>query len=266
MQNDVREKKYQFQSSKNIYFISDPHFGHANIIKYCDRPFKSVEEMNAKLIENWNNRVKPNDIIFILGDIAFGGAGVFEEIVPKLNGQKYLVLGNHDYKNVRERYREWFVDVAPKMFISIDGQPIILNHEPLLCFGGQMNNRTWHFFGHVHTSKTESQGSDYKLVRTMCTPSMYDVGADFNDFTPIKWQEVRDIVLRQIEKNKNFLQLWESEHMKYTYEEDELGIENDYQLMDALKKYKCSNMEELDTLLYYSYGVRLIDRRKRISE
>jgi hypothetical protein len=129
-----------------------------------------------------------------------------------------------------------------------------------------MNNRTWHFFGHVHTSKTESQGSDYKLVRTMCTPSMYDVGADFNDFTPIKWQEVRDIVLRQIEKNKNFLQLWESEHMKYTYEEDELGIENDYQLMDALKKYKCSNMEELDTLLYYSYGVRLIDRRKRISE
>jgi hypothetical protein len=95
---------------------------------------------------------------------------------------------------------------------------------------------------------------------------MYDVGADFNDFTPIKWQEVRDIVLRQIEKNKNFLQLWESEHMKYTYEEDELGIENDYQLMDALKKYKCSNMEELDILLYYSYGVRLIDRRKRISE
>jgi calcineurin-like phosphoesterase family protein len=222
--------------------------------------------MNAELIENWANPVKPNDIIFILGDIAFGGASVFEEIVPKLNGQKYLVLGNHDYKNVRERYREWFVDVAPKMFISIDGQPIILNHEPLLCFGGQMNNRTWHFFGHVHTSKTESQGSDYKLVRTMCTPSMYDVGADFNDFTPIKWQEVRDIVLRQIEKNKNFLQLWESEHMKYTYQEDELGIENDYQLIDALKKYKCSNMEELDILLYYSYGIRLIDRRKRISE
>lgn len=264
MQNDVREKKYQFQSSKNIYFISDPHFGHANIIKYCNRPFNSVEEMNAKLIENWNNRVKPNDIIFILGDIAFGGAGVFEEIVPKLNGQKYLVLGNHDYKNVRERYREWFVDVAPKMFISIDGQPIILNHEPLLCFGGQMNNRTWHLFGHVHTSKNSSQGSDYERVKKMCSPSMYDVGADFNNFTPISFEEVRIKIERQILTNKNFIEMFEDdlEH----YKNGEFIIYTERELIHYLKKYKCGDENELGEFMNYEYGVRLIDNRKQISK
>lgn len=114
MQKDVRDKNYMFSSEdQNIFFISDPHFGHANIIRYCDRPFKDVQEMNETLIKNWNDTVNPDDIIFILGDIAFGGAATFEEIVPKLNGRKYLVLGNHDYKNVRERYKEWFVDVKP---------------------------------------------------------------------------------------------------------------------------------------------------------
>lgn len=213
MQKDVRDKNYMFSSEdQNIFFISDPHFGHANIIRYCDRPFKDVQEMNETLIKNWNNVVNPDDIIFILGDIAFGGAATFEEIVPKLNGRKYLVLGNHDYKNVRERYKEWFVDVKPKMFISIDGRSIILNHEPLLCFGGQNDCRIWHLFGHVHTTRTGKTGEDYNRVRQMATPSMYDVGADFNNFTPIKWQDLKAIIKRQIAEQKNFIELVESDN------------------------------------------------------
>ena len=108
MQNEVRNKEYAFQSSKNIFFISDPHFGHQNIIKYCDRPFKTTDEMNEFIVNRWNCFVKKDDIVFILGDIAFGGAGLFDQIMPKLNGQKYLILGNHDYKNMRDRTRITF--------------------------------------------------------------------------------------------------------------------------------------------------------------
>jgi calcineurin-like phosphoesterase family protein len=208
MQNDVRNKNYTFQSSKNIFFTSDTHFGHQNIIRYCDRPFESVDEMNKELIKRWNDTVKPNDIVFHLGDVAFGGSGLFEEIIPQLNGQKYWILGNHDYKNIRPAYRNYFVDVNPKMFISIDGQPIILNHEPLLCFGGQTDCRIWQLFGHVHTSHNASQGADFQLVSKMCTPSMYDVGVDFNDYKPIKYQDLKQKIDEQIRTNRNYIQCW----------------------------------------------------------
>ena len=208
MQNDVRNKEYLFQSTKNdIFFISDPHFGHQNILKYCNRPFKSTDEMNEFIINRWNLLVKEDDIVFILGDIAFGGAGLFDKIVPRLNGQKYLILGNHDYKNMREKYREYFVKVSTKMFISIDGQPIILNHEPLLCFGGQMDNRIWHLFGHVHTSHGTQQGSDYKRVKYLSTPTMYDVGVDFNEYIPVRYQIIKAHIEKQKKTGLNFIEL-----------------------------------------------------------
>lgn len=261
MQNDVRNKNYAFQSSKRIFFISDPHFGHDNIIRYCNRPFANVQEMNKCLVENWNKTVGPDDIIFVLGDIAFGGAGVFEEIVPQLNGKKYLILGNHDYKNVRPRYRDWFVDVKTKMFISIDGQPIILNHEPLLCFGGQDSNRIWHLFGHVHTSKTNAQGCDYQRVKKMCTPTMYDVGADFNNFTPVSFETVRNRIERQIASSMNFIEQWESDK-KHT-ENGELVFYTEKELQRALKKNGCETEQDLDELLFNSYGVHLINKIKK---
>ena len=209
MQNEVRNKEYAFQSSKNIFFISDPHFGHQNILKYCDRPFKTTDEMNEFIVNRWNCLVKKDDIVFILGDIAFGGAGLFDQIMPKLNGQKYLILGNHDYKNMRDRYKDYFVKVATKMFISIDGQPIILNHEPLLCFGGQMNGRIWHLFGHVHTSHASHQGADYKRVKLMSTPTMYDVGVDFNYYMPVKYQTIKAQIEKQKKLGLNFIELEE---------------------------------------------------------
>jgi calcineurin-like phosphoesterase family protein len=79
-----------------IYFSSDHHFGHSNIIKYCNRPYSSVEEMNEKLIENWNATVKPEDTVYYLGDFSLSTKPV-KEITPKLNGHKLLIPGNHDF-------------------------------------------------------------------------------------------------------------------------------------------------------------------------
>lgn len=79
----------------DTFLWSDPHFGHQNIIRYCERPFSSVEEMNEELVQRYNERVKPEDRVIIAGDFSMR-----EEMVPlylpRLNGKKELVWGNHD--------------------------------------------------------------------------------------------------------------------------------------------------------------------------
>src|SRR6185503_2891509 len=79
-----------------IYFTSDHHFGHANILTFEPeaRPFKTVEEMNEALVDRWNSVVKPNDMVWHLGDFAFGKHNI--AIAARLQGRKKLVLGNHD--------------------------------------------------------------------------------------------------------------------------------------------------------------------------
>lgn len=78
------------------WFTADPHFGHARIIEYCKRPFGSVEEMNEKLVDNWNGRVRPEDTVYILGDLALGKVADSLEYVKLLQGNKILIPGNHD--------------------------------------------------------------------------------------------------------------------------------------------------------------------------
>ena len=96
-----------------IFFTADLHLGHTNIIKYCKRPFQNVDEMNAKLIENWNETVSDKDEIYVVGDFAFMGTKNVEEILKHLRGRKYLLRGNHD-KGLNEtmalKYFEWIKD------------------------------------------------------------------------------------------------------------------------------------------------------------
>ena len=77
------------------FFTADLHFGHASIIRYCRRPFASVDEMNAALVSNWNGAVRAADEVYIVGDMFFRCENV-ESILSKLKGRKHLVLGNHD--------------------------------------------------------------------------------------------------------------------------------------------------------------------------
>lgn len=79
-----------------IFFTSDTHFGHKNIIEYCGRPWDSVEEMNEGLVENWNKTVAPNDIVYVLGDVCMGKIDDSLKYVKRLNGKKRLRPGNHD--------------------------------------------------------------------------------------------------------------------------------------------------------------------------
>lgn len=88
-----------------IFLIGDCHFGHRNIIRYCNRPFKDVEDMTEKLIANWNSVVGNNDIVYVVGDFALCGKQKIIEIGRRLNGRKRLILGNHDQASIAT-YRE----------------------------------------------------------------------------------------------------------------------------------------------------------------
>ena len=79
-----------------ILFTSDLHLGHKNILKLCNRPFSSIEEMDAVLIENWNRKVHKNDQVYILGDLMYRNEKLPEEYLRQLNGKKHLITGNHD--------------------------------------------------------------------------------------------------------------------------------------------------------------------------
>lgn len=176
-----------------VFFTSDTHFGHSNIITWCNRPFKDVHEMNEALIENWNSTVGPDDVIYHLGDFAFGGSGFWKSIVERLNGKKYLILGNHDEKNIRDGFKVYFEGgIHWQQKIRVEGRAIYLNHCPFLCYGGTYRSESdivWQFHGHVHEMQGKNLGEDYPRLQYRF-PFQYDVGVDFNDYKPISFTEI----------------------------------------------------------------------------
>ncbi len=90
------KKKMNFKfNAEHTFFTSDTHFNHANIIKFCNRPFKDVEQMNDVMIANWNSVIGKDDTVFHLGDFCLGGAAEWTKILDRLNGKIYLIMGNH---------------------------------------------------------------------------------------------------------------------------------------------------------------------------
>lgn len=149
------------------WFTSDHHFGHTNIIKYCNRPFNSVSHMNAVMESSWNRVVAPNDIVYYLGDFAMHPQLVTETL-PRLNGTKILIAGNHDRCHPKignsERwlpvYREaGFSFVHTELEIEIAGHTVLLHHfpyraetEPQQKYYSQrpVDQGGWLIHGHVH--------------------------------------------------------------------------------------------------------------------
>ena len=190
---------FKFDGSR-VYFTSDTHFNHTNIISYCQRPFKNVDEMNERIIANWNEVVSEDDIIFHLGDFCLGGAAEWTRLLDRLNGKIYLIMGNHDRKNIRQGFMDRFEHVAMQMHIEVGKQRIYLNHYPFLCFEGGYKD-VWQLFGHVHTRKTNT-GIDAGRLKHLY-PTQYDVGVDNNDFAPVSFEQVKRIIGKQVEQSKS---------------------------------------------------------------
>ena len=209
--NDTENNAYAqdilraFEPGK-VWFTSDTHFHHANIIRYCNRPFKDVEQMDATLIRRWNETVPHDGIVFHLGDFAMGGSAEWSNLLDRLNGQIFLILGNHDMKCIRQGFMGRFSHVTQQMAIRVGGQPIVLNHNPFLCYGGAYRD-VWQLFGHVHSGPLSGKGKEVDssngkdLPRlSMLFPRQYDVGVDNNDFRPVSFAEVKRKIEAQVEK------------------------------------------------------------------
>ena len=185
------------QTSKSeVFFTSDTHFGHSNIIKYCARPFDTTNNMDEALINNWNAKVPKDGIVYHLGDFAWGSINYWEKIREQLNGEIILVYGNHDEKYLNnERIYKLFKEVTPQKKIWINKIPIYMNHYPFLCFGGSYKGlgATWQLFGHVHSNPRSEEGLDHKRL-VNCFPTQYDVGVDNNNFTPISFDELHSYI------------------------------------------------------------------------
>ncbi len=167
---------------QRIWFTSDLHFGHQNIITYCGRPWKTAQRMDEALIENWNARVGQGDLVYVLGDVFWCEAERAAQILRRLNGHKKVVLGNHDQLIRKDPgTRMLFDEILPDLHeVHIDRMHIVLCHYPLLswnrAFGGA-------FMLHGHSHNTIP--FDPRNGRRM------DVGVDAQGYAPVSWHEVK---------------------------------------------------------------------------
>jgi calcineurin-like phosphoesterase family protein len=163
------------------YWASDLHVGHANIIKYCNRPWANVDEMNEGLIARWNHRVLPEDEVFFLGDFTIGlKPAAAAEFARRLNGTKIWIPGNHDsHKLMKELSLVGFMPVAPIHEISEQGQHIVMCHYPMLRWN-KSSHGSWMLHGHSHGGL--SYPFDGKIG---------DVSLDAWDWYPATFHEIK---------------------------------------------------------------------------
>lgn len=140
--------------SRHIWVISDTHFNHANIIDYCDRPFKNAHEMDMQMIERWNEVVRPEDKVYHLGDVYMNASrGYIEAILRRLNGHKRLILGNHD--NGKDQIlQKYFEKIEVWRHFKEFG--LLLTHVPV--HESTLNSKTpINIHGHIHQNKSPTE-------------------------------------------------------------------------------------------------------------
>lgn len=174
----------------NYFFTSDTHFFHKNVLKFCPitRPFETVDAMNEALVEKWNARVKPNDIIFNLGDFSFGKAEQTETILKRLNGNIFLVRGNHDqqFDGALKKYLTWIGDYK-ELRSKVLGVHIVLCHFPIESWH-KMEYNSLHLHGHTHLGHNKPSHWPIREIK-----GRMDVGIDSRlDQSPWAWEELKE--------------------------------------------------------------------------
>lgn len=176
-----------------IYFTSDLHLGNKNIIEYENRPWKTVEEMDAGLIGNWNQVVGRNDEVYVLGDFCFKGVSKAIEYLANLNGNIHLIRGNHDAFMEQLSFKAFLAGRAqiPHLVsegwykhMEVDGQELVLCHFPILYWDGQDDRHSIHLYGHMHSRPNKQHPH----------PEAYNVGVDVNNYRPVSLEQILERV------------------------------------------------------------------------
>jgi calcineurin-like phosphoesterase family protein len=188
-------------NTKNIFFLSDTHFGHRNVLNHdreTRRGFKSIQEHDEYIVEQHNLVVGPNDPVFIIGDVAFR-SNIYEteSLLSRMNGELTLVVGNHEQDVLKNsNLRNLFVDIFDYLELSVedpdvDGGPqgIALFHYPIFEWN-KIHHGWWHLYGHTHGN------SDYdKLIQPF--RRSLNVGVHLNYMIPFSYEQVKEIMLKK---------------------------------------------------------------------
>ena len=165
-----------------LFFTADTHFWHKNIMKFTDRPWDTLEEMNEGIIQRWNETVPEDGVVYILGDVFFCGVQKAQAIAERLNGELHLVLGNHD-KGMKASVKGCFTSIKKyyELYVDDEGerQQITLSHFPFLVWCDAQHG-AWNLHGHSHGTLTDLGGK------------RLDVGMDVQDCRPISYSEVKE--------------------------------------------------------------------------
>lgn len=180
----------KIDNPSKVFFTSDSHFSHFNVAKLCNRPYSSRSEMNQCLIDNWNKVVPEDGIVIHCGDFMLPHKIGFKEYskhINKLNGTIYLTRGNHDRIDLGNYDNKLIVNDC--MHIQVEKTTIYAQHYPCLAFNGDIQ-----VFGHIHTL---SDGKVHELdsdVQAKLKFNQYDVGVDQNNYTPINYNQLINII------------------------------------------------------------------------
>lgn len=158
------------------WFVSDTHFFHENIIRFCDRPFKNAGEMNAAIVKNWNSVVGPNDFVYHLGDVFIGGTEKERsEIVHSLNGRKRLIVGNHDDTLFKQpKVVSAFEKI--KYWQGFKEEGFTATHVPHML--DRLRDGTHNVHGHIHNNLEK----DLHYI---------NVCVEMRDYTPVHMDQIR---------------------------------------------------------------------------
>lgn len=181
------------EDPSKLFFVSDTHFGHFNIAKLCNRPYSSRSEMDQGLIDNWNSIVPEDGIVIHCGDFMLPhkvGYKEYSKYINKLNGIIYLTRGNHDKIDLGNYDNKLIVNDC--LFVEVEKALIYAQHYPCLAFNGDIQ-----VFGHIHTlSNGQVNGIDSDVVPKL-KYNQYDVGVDQNNYTPINYTQLINIINEQ---------------------------------------------------------------------
>jgi calcineurin-like phosphoesterase family protein len=182
-----------FDGGKMIYYISDLHFGHRNVIEMDGRPFDSVEEMDETLIRLWNERVTEDDDVYILGDFAYRNGNTATWYLRRLKGRKHLVIGNHDHRTIQdEKAVQCFASVEMMNRIIDGDRHVSLCHFPVAEWNGKRYGG-YHVHGHLHNRRDEVYEFMSRFDRAL------NAGCMINGYRPSTLDEL-------IENNSRFRQ------------------------------------------------------------
>lgn len=186
-----------------IYYISDTHFRDQNIFDKCKRPFASLGDMESTIINNWNKKVKDNDIVYVLGDINKDDDISSLEIFNKLKGHKHLIVGNHDHlilevikkSNIFESVK--FIDL-----IMDNNRKVCICHYPLMDWM-EFSRDGYHVYGHIH-NKTQLNGNAYVQIKDYYKDKLaFNASVDVTGFVPVTLNEM--IKLKEANKYESYI-------------------------------------------------------------